>query len=123
VGDRPELPEVRNEAEAYGIAPARYVNAGMWVLHRSHRGLLDAAKPYAPQYGRWLEQTALNRALALADSPHFQLPRAYNTLVPGPAWPAPETLRAQGIINAHLCTPHAPQAVLDFAERVNTSTN
>ena len=52
---------VAMEAASYGIR--NYVNAGLTLFTRHHKPIWDYAFARHPQYGRWLEQTALNEGL------------------------------------------------------------
>ena len=49
----------RNEQTLYNVP--RYFNAGLLVMDRSTAARMDDVKSYAPRYGSWYEQTAMNR--------------------------------------------------------------
>lgn len=76
---------VNYECGKFGIPfPDCYVNAGLWVANRrKHESILQKAYARRPEFGSWLEQTALNLELIRSRAEVCRLPRTFNTLL----WP------------------------------------
>lgn len=102
------VPDVRSqpvlaECQNFGIPfPDWYLNTGLFVFGREHTPILDAAWEKRPQFGSWLEQTALNHALLHSGAEVCRLPRTFNTLLwPGHDDYSAEALRARPEIVLH----------------------
>lgn len=72
--------EVRNEMTLYGFR--EYWNGGLLVIRRSLADALRLVATYGPHYGKWLEQTALNRVFEYCDK--AWLPARCNHLLGAP---------------------------------------
>lgn len=98
----PITPAVRNEMEAYGIGPD-YFNCGLFAARNTVnvQAALSAAALRYPRYGRWAEQTALNKMLETHAIATSGMPAALNTLVQPGQTPDRATLRNAAII--HFC--------------------
>lgn len=95
---------VFNECQRHGLPfPDSYINAGFFICGREHRPVLESVhSKFYPQYGSWLEQTGLNRALLESGTEVVRLPRTFNTLLwPGVDDYSPESLRKRLEINIH----------------------
>jgi lipopolysaccharide biosynthesis glycosyltransferase len=104
VPDR-NLPSVYQECIEHKLPfPDWYLNAGLTMFGRWHQqGVWDEVWKRQPKYGRWLEQTALNKALQGGDV--HRLPRVFNKLPDVIGAPVTaENIRmmtAGGVINFH----------------------
>lgn len=78
MASEPKNGSVRLECELYHIPVAQYCNAGLIIADERAKEVFAAAKRLHPQYGRWLEQTGLNRVIVEQKFPLHQLPLAYN---------------------------------------------
>jgi len=86
---------VRQECERFGLPfPDWYVNAGLVLFSRAHAPVWEYVRGKHPEYGRWLEQTALNEALLKLNLEVARLPRQFNRLFTDPA-------ELDGEINSH----------------------
>jgi hypothetical protein len=61
--------------------PDWYVNGGLLMFGREHQPVWDEVWAKHPEYGSWLEQTALNEALRGHEV--ARLPRIYNSMLHG----------------------------------------
>jgi lipopolysaccharide biosynthesis glycosyltransferase len=78
-----DIPCVHAECRDHGLRPDHYINAGLLLFHRKGGArILEAARQYHPEKGRWLEQTGINIAVrdgtATGRSRLRFLPRAIN---------------------------------------------
>lgn len=120
----PEEPNTAIDAECqlYGLPRERYVNGGLWIVNRKAEPLFKAVQSMYPEYGRWQEQTALNKAIIALREPVRYLPRAYNDIVrPHLPWTADE-LRARHSINLHFAGPKTPEWVMGMYEKLGANT-
>lgn len=89
------------EARELDFDPFRYGNCGLMIIKADCK-VLEEARQHFPEYGTWLEQTAVNKVLQ--EHPEVRvrlLPRAYNRL-----WPTSEGiphLHRAGQTNLHFC--------------------
>jgi len=73
--------ELIEECREWGLGfPDFYLNCGLLIFGREHGFVLDRAWSRHPHGGRWLEQTAINHALALEAVETCRLPRVFNLL-------------------------------------------
>ncbi len=107
------------ECQLFGLPQERYINGGLWIVSRDEAPLFDAIKKMYPEYGRWQEQTALNKAIHRdLRLPVRYLPRAYNDLV-NPALPSdPDTLRARHSVNLHFAGPKTTGWLMEMYEEL-----
>lgn len=108
--------EVLEECREWGLGfPDFYLNCGLLIFGREHGFVLDRAWSLHPHGGRWLEQTAINHALALEAVETCRLPRVFNVLA------------QEGRINAIYCRATLKDAVnvhfcaMKSAEQVSAS--
>ena len=105
VPDR-NLPMVYDECCEHQLPfPDWYVNAGLVIFGREHQPVWDATWARRPKYGRWLEQTAFNKAIQETKTEVCRLPRIFNTL-PDPVgkdYTAADlhALKEKGVVNFH----------------------
>jgi hypothetical protein len=105
VPDR-NLRMVFDECTAHQLPfPDWYVNGGLVIFGREHQKVWDKVWEKHPRYGRWLEQTALNKAIQETGVDVCRLPRKFN-LLPSPvgAEMTAAKLRemaAAGVVNFH----------------------
>jgi hypothetical protein len=78
--------------------PDWYVNGGLLMFGQEHAPVWDAVWARHPQYGSWLEQTALNEALRSEEV--VRLPRIYNSMLHGVIEDGHRAI-AQGAVNLH----------------------
>lgn len=105
VPDR-NLPAVYKECCEHQLPfPDWYVNGGLLMFNRKHEAIWDEVWNKHPRYGRWLEQTALNKAIQESGIDVCRLPRVFNQLPEAPGeLIAPgkiENLRDAGVANFH----------------------
>jgi hypothetical protein len=75
------VPSIRLECALYGLQVGRYCNGGLLIVDARARDVFAAAKRLHPQYGLWMEQTAVNRCISDANFPLQLMPRSLNWLV------------------------------------------
>lgn len=93
---------IRQECNAYGMRQDRYINGGLLMFDASHRSIWDETWSRHPHYGRWLEQTSLNKSLD--GKAVTLLPHAFNTLLQQEGEDlTPEGLKARPEVNLHMC--------------------
>jgi hypothetical protein len=109
---------IDTECQLYGLPKDRYVNGGLWIVNCDHEPLMKAVRSYYPEYGRWQEQTALNKALLELDQPPHYLPRAYNDIVRPNLDTDPVRLRARHSINLHFAGPKTPEWLMKKYEEL-----
>lgn len=90
------------ECRLYGIERHRYCNGGLMIL--DDPAILPAVAAYAPRYGRWLEQTAINKVLVGRDVTLLS-PRLNHLLRANKEPMDADSLRAHGAINLHFTGP------------------
>lgn len=74
-------PVLLEECREWGLGfPDVYINAGLLLYGREHGYVWDRVWAMHPRGGRWLEQTALNHALAMEAVEMCRLPRRFNVL-------------------------------------------
>lgn len=118
--DMAGVPEQTNtingvECKLYDLPPERYVNGGLLIMRRVPGAkLMAAVATYHPEYGRWLEQTALNVELMKLGNKVRHLPRAYNDLVPREAPLDPVQLRERHSINLHFAGPKTVESLTNM---------
>lgn len=107
------------ECQLYGLPQDRYINGGLWIVSRRDVELFKAIQAMYPSYGRWQEQTALNKAIHRdLQLPVRYLPRAYNDLV-NPALPSDAvTLRNRHSVNLHFAGPKTPDWLMGMYEEL-----
>ncbi len=72
---------VYDECTAHSLPfPDWYINGGLLMFSREHAPLWDAVSAKHPRYGRWLEQTALNKSIQELGLEVARLPRIFNCL-------------------------------------------
>jgi hypothetical protein len=98
VRDLPYRRVHENECALYELDPACYINGGAWFCRREHAEVLERARAMGPNYGSWLEQTALNRALLDTPGALHLLPQTFNHLAHG----RPD-LVPRDVVCAHFC--------------------
>jgi hypothetical protein len=69
---------VKEECINYGLDPEAYINGGLLITGPHHKKLWERVKRGYPRYGRWLEQTALNKAVQTLSSELYTLGSEYN---------------------------------------------
>jgi hypothetical protein len=79
----PEPPTraVRLECALYHVPETRYFNGGLIIADARAREVFAAAKKLHPNYGSWLEQTALNHNIAALRYPITPMPWTLNFLL------------------------------------------
>ena len=105
VPDR-NLPTVYNECCARGLPfPDWYVNGGLVMFNQKHRGVWDLTWQKHPRFGRWLEQTALNKSIQESGIDICRLSRKFNRLPDRPGagvtTGAIQDMASAGTINFH----------------------
>lgn len=96
--------EVIQECKNFKLRTDRYFNGGLIICGPHHKPIFDRAAKRHPQYGSWLEQTALNEAIQhYGDKVIAELPRAYNTLL----WPNVDDLSPKALKDSHCVNMHA----------------
>ena len=93
---------VMDECKRYDIPMGEYYNAGLMIFGSEHLHVFDTAATRHPTYGRWQEQTAINKALQDTNTNVIPLPRAYNTLL----WPDKDSYKPNDLINQHAVNLH-----------------
>ena len=100
------------ECDLYGIGRGNYFNAGLLIADSDQR-IFQEARKYAPKYGKWLEQTALNRESWIQQVCPNYLPRAYNRLLwPGADSYDSEYLNRLNVVNLHFASLGDPEIIL-----------
>jgi hypothetical protein len=109
----PNGARVFEECKAHTLPfPDWYVNGGLTIFGREHVPIWRRTWEMHPRYGSWLEQTALNQALAETYLPTCRLPRRFNALAHGGKIdPGYIAVAADSIVNLHCCS--ASPAVVD----------
>lgn len=107
--------EVYNECQLYQIGYGNYFNTGL-IIGPEH---VADAFAYHPQYGRWNEQTAINKVVWDAQLCPTFLPRAYNRLL----WPnmdsyEPEALMEMGAVNLHFASIGDPDKIMEVVRKL-----
>lgn len=99
----PANPAVDLECQLYGIKRSEYFNGGLVVVAAGAWDMLPTVAQYHPRYGRWLEQTAMNKVFAGRAG---AIPDPYNHLLRANREPMDvASLRAHGAINLHFTGP------------------
>jgi len=110
---------VERECLAFRLPyPNGYLNAGLFMFGRHHAPVLENAWQRGPVCGTWLEQTALNLAIAEMQVETARLPRTFNTLL----WPgiddySPQALRSRPEINLHAASLGGSTETLEHVQR------
>jgi hypothetical protein len=93
---------IRAECSLYNLNRRRYINGGLVMFDESHAEIWAETWSKHPRYGTWLEQTALNKALAGHEID--LIPNIYNTLLrPDRDDISAKALLARPETNLHLC--------------------
>ena len=113
-------PDVRRECQDWGLGyPDLYLNCGLLVFGREHGFVMDRAWSMHPNGGRWLEQTAINYALAMEAVEVCRLPRVFNTLAQeGKVNSIYCRTTLRNAINVHTCAMESAAAVDAQHERL-----
>jgi hypothetical protein len=97
---------VLDECQEHNLPfPDWYINGGLMMFSRAHKPLWDAVFAKHPKYGRWLEQTALNKSIQELGVEVCRLPRVFNTLPNLDAtgsWYDLDAMRKSGVVNFHM---------------------
>lgn len=93
---------VWDECQRFGVPFGQYFNCGMFIIHRRAKSALEWAGRKHPEYGSWLEQTAINVGLQKMGYPLTHMPAELNYLL----WPTRdkydrESLQSRPEINLH----------------------
>lgn len=114
----PERPHtaIKTECQLYGIPLDSYYNAGLIIMTGNEGPLFENAFSRHPTYGRWLEQTSLNRSVVELKWQVQPLPDAYNRMVriETPV----EKLRMEQAINLHFAGPKTPAQLLEVYKQL-----
>lgn len=74
-------PELKVEIGEWGLGTSdTYINGGLLIFGHEHGAVWDRVWSLHPHGGRWLEQTAINHALAMDAIEVCRLPRHFNLL-------------------------------------------
>ena len=109
---------VYQECQLYDIGFGNYFNSGM-MLFGDGVHVITGAINYLPSYGRWNEQTAINKVIWDRRMCPMYLPRAYNRLL----WPGvdnydPEALKDLGVVNLHFASIGNPDTILEIVRKL-----
>ena len=109
--------QVRAECRLYGLDPEKYFNTGLMLVHAF--SALYGAQRYHPRFGRWAEQTAINKAVQDWKIEPTYLPHAYNRLLwPGKDDYGTDALKALGAVNLHFASMHDPDLILSYMKKL-----
>ena len=90
--------------------PDWYVNGGLTIFGREHLSVWAEVWKRHPRYGRWLEQTALNKALQKTETEVVRLPRSFNYLAHY-GKPGNGIRKFSEITNLHFCSVGDPDQI------------
>lgn len=106
---------VLDESMKHGFGPGRYFNSGVILCGRHHQPIFDRTLTMHPQCGQWLEQTALNIAVAETIPKAALLPWKFNSLAHGGDLRLIDPVR---IVNIHYCGMHDPWKIIHLANLI-----
>lgn len=113
-------PDLLKECQEWCFGyPDCYLNAGLLIFGREHVDILERAWSMHPNGGRWLEQSAFNRAIIDSGHEVCRLPRHFNMIAQRGrvfAMYARTTLRHAYCV--HTCALGSPQAVTEAHQRI-----
>lgn len=113
-------PAVLEECKEWGLGyPDIYLNTGLTIFGREHGFVWDRVWSMHPHGGTWLEQTAVNYALALECVEVCRLPRRFNLMAhTGRINPIYARATLGDCINLHCCAMPNAAAVTTMHEQV-----
>lgn len=115
-------PDLIEECRKWGLGfPDTYINCGLMIYGQEHGFVMDRAWTHHPHGGTWLEQTAINHALATEAVEMCRLPRIFNTLAQeGRINSIYCRTTLKDAINVHTCAMDKPEDIIAHHDRLRT---